>query len=395
MHAQRLLHNYFKKSCAQVHKKRLASLMRVSKSLLSRGKLTLTSLGRHLSGSSAVKHKIKLIDRLLGNRQLYSERLAIYQAMSQKIIGTLTSIQVIVDWSPCASHAQQLLRASLVFKDRSIVLYEEVHEEKHMAHHRIHKAFLQRLYGIIPEHCHVMVITDAGFRSDWFLQVLAHGWDFEGRVRGNMYCTLDKGQSWAVCTSLYALTISHAKYLGKALLSKHNQLPCHLYLYKEKQKPRRRVRRKVNSGKMEQSYRQSASDPWLLVTSVAHEKHRARYVVKSYKRRMKIEHEFRDTKDPKWGLGLNQTLTRNRQRLAILLLIGAIAMLMLWLIGLAAERQQLHYRYQANTVKTYRVLSLIFLALQVIEHNIHDICYQDLHDALQYAQDSESQGVLI
>ena len=96
MHAQRLLHNYFKKSCAQVHKKRLASLMRVSKSLLSRGKLTLTSLGRHLSGSSAVKHKIKLIDRLLGNRQLYSERLAIYQAMAQKIIGTLTSIQLLI-----------------------------------------------------------------------------------------------------------------------------------------------------------------------------------------------------------------------------------------------------------------------------------------------------------
>lgn len=390
MHAQRLLHSYLQKSCPHVHKKRIDSLMRVAGSLLNRGKLTLTSLGRHLRGSSKVKHKVKLIDRLLGNKKLYAEQLAIYQAMAIKTIGSLTAIQVIVDWSPCASHAHQLLRASLVFKGRSITLYEEVHEEKDLANYRIHRRFLKRLHTIIPLACQVLIISDAGFRTDWFSLVLAQGWDFEGRVRGNLQYTDIKGNSWQACISLYAKATGRAKYIGNILLSKTQALPCFAYLYKEAPKvKKKKAPRKVKSGKMEKSYRKAAHDPWLLVTSVEHKPQQAKSMVKNYKRRMKIEHEFRDMKDPKWGLGLNYTRTRNVERLAILLLIGAIAIWLLWLIGLAAERKQLQYDYQANTIKTHRVLSLIFLALQVIEHECNTLCQQDLRDALFYAQDTE------
>ena len=389
MHAQRLLHNHLKKSCAHVHDKRINSLMRVAGSLLNHGKLTLTSLGRHLSGSSKVKHKVKLIDRLLGNRKLHAERLAFYRGMAVQTIGSLTAIKVIVDWSPCASHAHQLLRASLVFRDRSITLYEEVHEEHYVANYRIHQTFLKRLSTIIPKSCQVLIITDAGFRTDWFLLVLAQGWDFEGRVRGNLQYADMQGKFWLPCTSLYAQATKYAKYIGQILLSKTQQLPCYAYLYKETPKAKKKAQRKVTSGKMEKSYRKAAHDPWLLVTSVAHKPQQAKTMVKNYKRRMNIEHEFRDTKDPKWGLGLNYTRTRDVQRLAILLLIGAIAMWMLWLIGLAAERQQLHYDYQANTIKTHRVLSLIFLAMQVIEHDSNALCEQDLCDALLYAQNTE------
>lgn len=392
MHAQQLLHNYLEKSCPHIHKKRLAGLMRVAGSLLNRGKLTLTSLGRHLSGKSKVKHKVKLIDRLLGNDKLSREQLSIYQALALKTIGFLTSIQVIVDWSPCASHAHQLLRASLVFKDRSIVLYEEVHKEKYLGNRCVHHRFLKRLHTIIPNRCQVLIITDAGFRTDWFSLVLAQGWDFEGRVRGNLQYAEDDGKSWFPCTSLYAQATARAKYIGKILLSKTQKLPCYAYLYKEAPKTKKtKTKRKVKFGKMEKVYCKAAHDPWLLVTSVEHKPHQARSVVKRYKRRMKIEHEFRDMKDPKWGLGLNYTRTRNVQRLTILLLIGAIAIVMLWLIGLAAERKQLHYAYQANTVKSYRVLSLIFLALQVIEHDCNALCQQDLREALRYAQDTEHQ----
>ncbi len=66
-------------------------------------------------------------------------------------------------------------------------------------------------------------------------------------------------------------------------------------------------------------------------------------------------------------------------------------MFMLWLIGLAAERKQLHYSYQANTIKSRRVLSLIFLALQILLHDKHAVCHQDLKDALLYAQNTETK----
>jgi len=391
MHVSKLLHTYLQKSCADIHKARLSSLMRAANSLLNQGKLSLTSLGRHLTGSGFVKHKIKAMDRLLGNLSLYTECLDVYRALAFKAIGSLTTIHILVDWSPCASHAHQLLRASLVLRDRSLTVYEEVHLESHVGQRKIHKQFLKRLKQVIPLQCvQVVVITDAGFRTDWFEQVLDLGWDFEGRVRGNMQYSLDKGACWQACTSLYASARCCAKYIGLVYLSKTKQLPCTMYLYREKIGLQKNIPKK-SKGKMDESYRKSHVDPWLLVTSVTHTKGQAIKVVKWYKRRMKIEHEFRDTKDPKWGLGLQYTRTRSSQRLAILMLIGAVAMFMLWLIGLAVENKQLHYQYQANTVKTHRVLSLIFLALQVVLHDKHAISNQDINLALLSAQNTEIQ----
>jgi len=390
MHIPELLHTYLEKSCPEIHKQRLSSLMRATKSLLNQGKLTLTSLGRHMTGSGFVKHKIKAIDRLLGNMTLQTEAIEIYRALACKAIGSLTKIHIIVDWSPCASHTHQLLRASLVFRDRSITLYEEVHLEAYLGHRKIHKQFLKQLKYIIPLHCvQVLVITDAGFRTDWFQQVLDIDWDFEGRVRANMKYSADNGLNWQACTSLYEIASNCASYINTVLLSKKNKLPCAMYLYQEDNTQQEITNTIILKGKMEIAHRKSHSDPWLLVTSLSHKKLKATKVVKNYKRRMKIEHEFRDTKDPKWGLGFNYTRTRNMHRLAILLLIGIVAMFMLWLIGLAAEHKKIHYSYQANTIKTHRVLSLIFLALQVLLHDSDAISIRDINIALLSAQTTE------
>ena len=85
-----------------------------------------------------------------------------------------------------------------------------------------------------------------------------------------------------------------------------------------------------------------------------------------YRKRMKIEHDFRDSKDPKWGLGLRRSRSMDPGRLSIQLLIGALAAFVLWLIGLCLEKKGLHRDFQANSVKHKRVLSLVFLALEAI-----------------------------
>lgn len=52
-----------------IHKKRVCSLMLATKSVLDGSDLTLTKLGRKLETNTAtVKHAIKRVDRLLGNR---------------------------------------------------------------------------------------------------------------------------------------------------------------------------------------------------------------------------------------------------------------------------------------------------------------------------------------
>ena len=53
-------------------------------------------------------------------------------------------------------------------------------------------------------------------------------------------------------------------------------------------------------------------------------------------------------------------------RLILQLLIGFLASVILWLIGLCLEKKGLHRDFQANSIKHKRLLSLVFLALEAI-----------------------------
>lgn len=85
---------------------------------------------------------------------------------------------------------------------------------------------------------------------------------------------------------------------------------------------------------------------------------------------MQIEEGFRDLKSSRFGFNIRVCQTRNKRRLEILLLIGFLATYCLWLLGVEAERQKYHVRYQSNTIKTRRVLSVIYLALQLVKEDI-------------------------
>ena len=67
MHALRILHRILSAHAPEIHTKRLASLLAAVEAVVTGSRLTLSDLGRGLSGSVAVKHNIKRVDRLLGN----------------------------------------------------------------------------------------------------------------------------------------------------------------------------------------------------------------------------------------------------------------------------------------------------------------------------------------
>ena len=70
MHAMSLLEKWLQGNAVIGHQARVAALVRVVGALLNGGKLALTHLGRHRAGRAFVKHHIKAVDRLLGNRHL-------------------------------------------------------------------------------------------------------------------------------------------------------------------------------------------------------------------------------------------------------------------------------------------------------------------------------------
>lgn len=396
-----LLHNDLKNSLP-IHSIRLNRLMTTTSCLLSHSALSLTALGRKTKGSANVKNKIKAVDRLLGNNKLYAEKNSIYKVLAKKTIGQMKNIDVLVDWSPAGNHKNHMLRASIAFDGRSVTLYQEVYPEKLLGNYDVHKRFLNNLKQIIPEHCNVNVITDAGFRTEWFELVQVNGWEFTGRVLININYKLDGQDNWQLCSSLYEKATNIPTHIGHGVLAKDRKLECDIYLYSEKLNKQllikdlklKKKKRKIKPGGCGgRKYKKSYETPWLLVTSKKHHSNNAKKIVREYSRRMKIEHDFRSTKNFKTGLGLNfygkLDTKQNPKRLAILLLLAALAMYVLWLIGLAAEAKKLHYRFQANTYRKTRVLSLIFLGLQIFEHCIEEITEHDIFAVLIKTQEME------
>ena len=47
-----------------------------------------------------------------------------------------------------------------------------------------------------------------------------------------------------------------------------------------------------------------------------------------------------------------------------------------------AEQQKMHYEFQANTVRSHRVLSFLFLGKQVILHTLERLNIRNIFDAI-------------
>ena len=65
-------------------------------------------------------------------------------------------------------------------------------------------------------------------------------------------------------------------------------------------------------------------------------------------------------------------------------------MLVLWLTGLVAEDKNWHRNFQANTVRSHRVLSLIFLGAQVLQHARDKLKLSDFKKVLRRLHENEA-----
>jgi hypothetical protein len=372
MHALKVLHNKLQKACPFIHKKRLAVLMLATQALLIDQRLSLTQLGRRLISKALVKHNIKRIDRLLGNRHLHQERSRIYQFMSQALLKGNQRPLIIVDWSELTTDRDyHLLRASLPVGGRALTLYEEVHSQKDIGSPKVHKKFLRTLQKRLPDACCPIVITDAGFRNPWFKMVMVLGWDYVGRIRNRDLLRPVKSSDWVSCKTLYTKATYQARYLGEYTTARNNPLNSYLYLVKQKAKGRHRYNKDGSRTTRGQSEKiaQREKEPWLITTSLKGGQNEAQQIIACYKTRMQIEESFRDIKSHRVEFSVSESLTRNQARLEILLLIGALATFITWLMGMFIELKQWHRQYQSSSIKTRRVLSTFFIGCQVAKEN--------------------------
>lgn len=375
MHAIKILHQMLKKNCTDIHAARLSALMDNIEGLVYGHTLTVTGLGRCLPRDIDMKHAIKQSDRLIGNSHLTREVPVIYQSVARLLLGNSKRPLVLVDWSDYShDRRQQLLRASVPVGGRALTLFEEVHPLSDYGKARIHNRFLQTLRRILPEDSSPIIITDAGFIGPWFREVERLGWDYLGRIRQNVLYREAGEKDWIKCKTLYDQATATPRYDGEVELVRSEPFTSHLYVYKQAKQGRHKITKRGQRARSRHSKKnaQREDSPWLLVSSLGQDAMSAKQVIQLYRTRMQIEEAFRDIKNQRTGFALTQTRSRSPERLANLLLVGMLATLVVWLMGRLAEERQLHYHYQANTVRQYRVLSLFYLGcLITAQERIH------------------------
>ena len=367
-----------------MHATRLSSLLDAVEALLIGKRLSLTYLARNLQNCIKERHSIRKVDRLLANKHLHKELKSCYKAHCIFLLGKIPRPVISIDWAATDKRKDwHILRATLNIEGRGLV-YQEIHPNGKHNSRQVQNNFLDKLKSMLPPQCKPIIIADAGFQCPWFIKVAQIGFDFLGRVRTKTGYRLENDDKWhGNCLELYKIAKHKAKLIGRFILTKRWKVACNVVMCKKKKKGRKCINRSGNRTNNNASNRcaKRETDPWLLVTSLEINKILSpEKIVALYAKRMQIEEDFRDLKSHRYGFGLRYSMSNNAKRIEVLLLIAALACLACWLIALSAKKKNLHLDYQSNSIKTRNVLSITYLACQIVRKNTL-ITFDELKEA--------------
>jgi ribosomal protein L34 len=369
MHAEGIVARILNPCLAALHAKRAAALTRATAALLRGGITSLSAIALYLGRGIAFKHRLKSIDRLLGNRALHQERVEVYRRLAQQWLRDVEHWLIVVDWSDVTPDQRwQWLRASIVVEGRSVTLYEEVHPQKKLGAPRVHRAFIRRLVSIVPAGGRVVVMTDAGFHAPWFKRIAAQGWQFIGRIRGKNRLKVGENGPWIAAREWYRRAGAEVRDLGAGFYARSNPVAVRAVLAKRPPQGRHRlnIHGKKQKGCASVKCSRRAREPWLLVSSPGLTPLSAATLVGLYTQRMQIEQSFRDTKNTRLGLGLESARSRSAMRFEMLLLLAQLASFVLRLIGESAKAQQLELQFMASRRPRRREISVLTLGRRIL-----------------------------
>ena len=285
------------------------------------------ALGRAMDGPASPKHRIKRVDRFLGNDDV--EMVLAFTALFALLCGREKYPVVLADWTD--RHAYKQLVFALAKDGRALpflwVTIEKGDLESPTEGTEIEaeRGALELLARICPPTVKPIIIADRGFgNARWLADIQNRGWYFVQRLAKNHY-------------------LSTTEYIG--ILSERG--------IRRGWKPRdwgwgRLGEEQAGWMRLITVYDREAQAPWYLVTNL--ENKGANAIVALYAKRMWIEAMFRDLKSRKWGLGIDQVKLSNALRTTRHLLIVALAYVLLCAFGAIAETKELDRTLKPNTV---------------------------------------------
>ena len=307
---------------------RLKTLAAVVWGLLRGGVAGIVPVGRAMAGPALAKHRIKRVDRFLGNCGVDPK--VGMKAVAALACGGRSRVVVAVDWTQVGQ--LMVLVAAVVTGRRAMPVCWAVGVPGTFARslNAWENAFFVLLRQVLPPSVQAVIVADRGFgRAELGVHLRKLGFDFVIRVRDD-------------------LRIRRGTYLGRLqhlVLGRGRPTDLGSVEYREKKPVLTRI---------VAFHGRKAKDRWMLSTSLPDP---TRRIVRIYARRMEIEETFRDLKNVRAGFQLRTCRVASPDRLERLLLAVALTYFILSLLGLRAERQRMHLRLLANTDRT-RAMSL-------------------------------------
>jgi len=296
-------------ACTRVRRSQAKTLAELVVGAMRCRRASLADIGRAMLGKALPKHKIKRVDRFLGNERVeVADAVWALMAIAAKAAGG--RLFVLVDWVDVTSY--KVLVAAVPIRGRSVpVLFAAYRKwEFFKSQNAFEEGFLTLLRALLPPKVQAAVVADRGFhRAELAKHLQATGLRYVIRVNGKTHFAAE----------------DHIGRLDDVRLRPGQHVDLGFGAYRKSRPVQQRV---VVYWKMHYE------EAWFLATDLDWG---WRHVVAAYALRMHIEQLFRDEKNIRFGWGLRQTPISTPGRLGRLLLVLAFAYLFLILLGLLAS----------------------------------------------------------
>lgn len=307
--------------------------------LLHGQRLSITWIGRYMTGIAKVKHAIKRVDRFLSNQRVQVE--AMISGLWNMVTGGMKVVEVGLDWTELRG-GHHALCAAVLRKGRALPIALHVGEsgEHNRSQNLDETTLVDLMKEAALEEQKIILVADRGFgRTEFLRHLMSIGLSFVIRVSGN---------AW----------IRHRTYQGQL---------CNYPLKIGQTVDLRNVSYRLDKPVMLRlvlTWQRGMKEPWLLATNLIES---AANVIGRYGKRMRIEQLFRDMKSSRTGLGLRHFFAHRPDRYARMLLVFAIAYFLLFWLG-TYNVKTWSRQLIANTL-TKHAISVVFLALTLIRTN--------------------------
>jgi hypothetical protein len=313
-----------------LHVKRIQSLTNAVVGVVNAVSLSIHAIGAGVAQASGLnaKHAIKQVDRLLSNSAI--SVWALFAHWVPYILGATQEIVVALDWTDFDADGHSMIALYLVTAHgrATPLVWMSVKKSRLKGRRNVYEDMvLLRFHEVLPPGVKVTVLADRGFGDQKLYRLLKDlGFDFVIRFRKGVVVESAEGEArpasaWVPPNGKVRQLLNPRVTNGRYLLDLVACVKAH-----------------------------GMKHPWCLAIGGGHLT--GATAVRLYARRFTIEEAFRDTKDPRYGLGLSATHVRDVDRRDRVLLLCAMAMSLLTLLGAAGKSLGMDRMLKANTVKT-------------------------------------------